>query len=58
MILKFIYDADLIEEEVFLVWGEKVSKKYVEKAVSKEIRSKAEPFLNWLRDAESEESEW
>lgn len=56
-ILKYIYDADLIEESIFQTWGEKTSKKYVNKATSKEIRTKAEPFLKWLREAESEASE-
>lgn len=31
-----------------------VSKKYVPKEVAKEIHAKAEPFVNWLKEAEEE----
>lgn len=57
LILKALYDLDLVEEEVILAWGKKPSKKYVSKDVSKEIRKKAEPFLQWLATAEEESSE-
>lgn len=42
---------------MILDWDRKASKKYVNKDVSKEIHSKAEPFLKWLRQAEEESSE-
>ncbi|KAJ3098100.1 hypothetical protein HDU97_004325 [Phlyctochytrium planicorne] len=54
VILKAFYDTDLVEEEVILAWGDKASKKYVDKKVAKEIRAKAEPFLKWLKEAEDE----
>ncbi|KAL2082258.1 hypothetical protein ACEWY4_022076 [Coilia grayii] len=54
IILKDLYDADLLEEDVILAWAEKVSKKYVPKEVAKEIHAKAEPFVNWLKEAEEE----
>ncbi|RKO92134.1 domain found in IF2B/IF5-domain-containing protein [Blyttiomyces helicus] len=57
IILKALYDEDLVEEEVLLAWGEKASRKYVEKKVSKEIREKCAPFLTWLQEAEEEESD-
>ena len=57
LILKALYDHELVEEEVFLAWAEKASKKYVDKKTSKEIRAKAEPFLNWLREAEEDDSD-
>jgi len=56
-ILKSLYDNDLVEEEVFLQWGPKVSKRYVSKEVSASIHKKAEAFITWLREAEEEESE-
>ncbi|KAI9011301.1 domain found in IF2B/IF5-domain-containing protein, partial [Gaertneriomyces semiglobifer] len=55
LILKALYDEDLIDEEVFIAWGEKASKKFVDRKISKEIREKAEPFLNWLKEADEEE---
>ncbi|ORX50657.1 hypothetical protein BCR36DRAFT_583237 [Piromyces finnis] len=56
-ILKAFYDEDIVEEDVLLAWGEKASKKYVDKSKSKEIRKQATPFLNWLREAEEESSD-
>ncbi|XP_051511944.1 eukaryotic translation initiation factor 5-like [Myxocyprinus asiaticus] len=54
VILKDLYDADLVEEDVILAWAEKVSKKYVSKELAKEIHAKAEPFIKWLKEAEEE----
>lgn len=55
-ILKELYDMDIVEEEVLLDWGKKVSKKYVSKAVAQDIHEKAAPFIKWLEEAEEEES--
>ena len=49
-ILKSFYDEDIIDEEVILEWGKKVSKKYVSKELSERIHQKAEQFINWLRE--------
>lgn len=54
IILKDLYDADLLEEDVIIAWAEKVSKKYVSKELAKEIHAKAEPFVKWLKEAEEE----
>uniref|UniRef100_A0A8C2DHB1 Eukaryotic translation initiation factor 5 n=1 Tax=Cyprinus carpio TaxID=7962 RepID=A0A8C2DHB1_CYPCA len=54
IILKALYDADLLEEDVILTWAEKVSKKYVSKELAKEIHAKAAPFVKWLKEAEEE----
>lgn len=56
VILKAMYDSDVIEEEVLLDWGKKVSKKYVSKDTATEIHEKAQPFLKWLQEAEVEET--
>jgi len=56
LILKALYDQDIVEEEVILDWGKKASKKYVSKEVSEAIHAKAQPFLKWLAEAEEEES--
>ncbi|OCT64936.1 hypothetical protein XELAEV_18041175mg [Xenopus laevis] len=55
-ILKEMYDADLLEEEVIISWAEKPSKKYVSKELAKDIRAKADPFIKWLKEAEEESS--
>ncbi|XP_050690968.1 eukaryotic translation initiation factor 5-like [Eriocheir sinensis] len=56
VIFKAMYDHDVIEEEVLLDWGKKVSKKYVSKETAAEIHAKAQPFLKWLQEAEEEET--
>ncbi|KAI0224874.1 eukaryotic translation initiation factor 5 [Massospora cicadina] len=57
VILKLLYDEDLIEESVILKWGAKPSKRYVDKEISKKIKKSAQPFLTWLEEAEEESSE-
>ncbi|CAG0917408.1 unnamed protein product [Notodromas monacha] len=56
-ILKAFYDMDILEEEVLLDWGKRISKKYVSREMSEAIHSKAEPFITWLRDAEESSSD-
>jgi hypothetical protein len=48
------YDEDVLDEEVLLEWGKKVSKKYVSKELSEQIHKRAESFLTWLKEAEEE----
>ncbi|GAA5887089.1 hypothetical protein JCM6882_009443 [Rhodosporidiobolus microsporus] len=50
-----LFEADVLEEEFLLDWGAHVSSKYVAKDVSKKVRKAAEPFLAWLKEAESED---
>lgn len=56
-ILLAYYQEDLISEPVLKNWGTKASKKYVDLATSKKVRKSAEPFLEWLENAESDEEE-
>merc|ERR1712242_12732 len=56
-IFKAFYDHDIIDEEVILEWGKKVSKKYVSKELSEKIHEKVKPFITWLKEAEEEESD-
>ncbi|KAK4456070.1 putative eukaryotic translation initiation factor 5 protein [Podospora aff. communis PSN243] len=53
-ILQLYYDRELVSEAVFMKWGTKASKKYVDLAVSKKVRRAAEPFITWLAEAEEE----
>jgi len=57
VILKTLYDEDVIDEENILEWAKKVSKKYVSKELSEQIHKKADPFIKWLKEAEEETSE-
>lgn len=49
-ILKKFYDCDYLEEEAILEWGNKPSKKQA----TKDLKLKAKPFIDWLREADEE----
>ena len=55
-ILKALYDLDIVEEKAFFDWDSKGNRKIVGKELADEIRSRAAPFLKWLREAEEEDS--
>jgi len=54
LVLKYLYDCDVLEEEVLLDWSSKPSRKYVSKELNADIRTKAQPFITWLKEAEEE----
>ncbi|KAJ2486267.1 eukaryotic translation initiation factor 5, partial [Coemansia sp. RSA 2052] len=56
-IFKALFDEEIVEEEAFLEWAKKPSKKYVDKDVAKKIHKAAEPFIQWLEEAEEEDDE-
>merc|ERR1712107_826287 len=56
-IFKELFEEDVLEEEVILEWGKKVSKKNVSKELTQKIHDKAAPFIKWLQEAEEETSE-
>ena len=56
-ILLGYYQEDLVSEDVLKNWGSKASKKYVDVTTSKKVRKSAEPFLEWLENAESDEED-
>lgn len=53
--LKTMYDLDLVDEEVFVVW-EKKFPKIVTNELAKKIRAAGSAFLTWIKEAEEEES--
>lgn len=50
-----LYEKIVVEEETFMEWSKKVSKKYVGKEMAQEIHEKAKPFIEWLEQASEEE---
>ncbi|KAF9361844.1 hypothetical protein BGX26_011068 [Mortierella sp. AD094] len=57
LVLQAFYDSDILEEDIILKWGEKPTKKFVTRDEAKEVRTRVEPFLRWLAEAESEDSD-
>jgi translation initiation factor 5 len=56
-ILMQLYQIDVLDEELVTQWGTHVSKKYVDKETSKQVRKASEPFLKWLAEADDDEEE-
>ena len=56
-ILLKLYDEDIVEEDTFYTWHEKVSKRFANKTIAKEIREMAQEFIQWLRTAEESSDE-
>lgn len=56
-ILMGFYQADILDEDVVTQWGTHVSKKYVDRDVSKRVRKASEPFLKWLEEADDDDDE-
>jgi translation initiation factor 5 len=59
VMLKVIYELDIVDEEAILAWGEKPTKKFTgKKKTSQLVRDAAEPFLTWLKsEGDDEESD-
>ncbi|KAL0829446.1 hypothetical protein ABMA28_004215 [Loxostege sticticalis] len=56
-ILKLLYDYDIVEEKAMLEWAVKPSRKYASKEVCADVRRRAQPFLDWLKEADEEDSD-
>lgn len=59
VILKHLYDSDIVEEEAMLMWaGEQGRSEFTPSALSDEqvalLRAKATPFVTWLEEADEE----
>ncbi|KAG6461900.1 eukaryotic translation initiation factor 5 [Manduca sexta] len=56
-ILKLLYDEDIVEEKAILEWAAKPSRKFASKEVVADVRRRAQPFLDWLQEAEEDDSD-
>ncbi|CAM9775328.1 unnamed protein product [Pylaiella littoralis] len=62
VILKHLYDCDIVEEEAMLMWaGEQGRSEFTPPALSDEqvaaLRAKATPFVTWLEEADEEDED-
>ena len=53
-VLHFLYDKDVLEDAVIIDWMEEEGE---EKEVKDKMRKKCKAFIQWLEEADSEESE-
>lgn len=56
-ILKTLYDLDIVEEGVLLKWDDRASTKYVADDIAERIHAAAAAFMQWLKEAEVEDSD-
>ncbi|KAI8139917.1 armadillo-type protein [Fennellomyces sp. T-0311] len=56
-ILLKLYDTELIDDDVFLDWGQAPSRHYTRKRFSRQVKEAAAPFLEWIRNAPEESSD-
>jgi translation initiation factor 5 len=52
-VLNALYDAEILEEEILLKWNDHPNKKFDPEASAK-IRKAAQPFIEWLKNADSD----
>ena len=59
MIMKTLYEEEVLEEPTLISWYDAPPEAswLVNKEVAAEVRSKAKPFIEWLKNAEEEESD-
>ncbi|KAF3906510.1 hypothetical protein ABW20_dc0107127 [Dactylellina cionopaga] len=56
-ILHQIYEKEIVSEAAILKWGEKASKRYVDTATSKKVKAASQTFLDWLQNADEDDSD-
>ncbi|EPZ31598.1 hypothetical protein ROZALSC1DRAFT_27583 [Rozella allomycis CSF55] len=57
LILKTLYDEDLLQEEPVLEWAKRLNKKYVSKDTCRAVHKAAKQFVRWLQNADEESEE-
>eukprot|EP00698_Gefionella_okellyi_P015335 TRINITY_DN4328_c0_g1_i1.p1 TRINITY_DN4328_c0_g1~~TRINITY_DN4328_c0_g1_i1.p1 ORF type:complete len:361 (-),score=81.21 TRINITY_DN4328_c0_g1_i1:788-1870(-) len=55
LVLKYLYDEDVLEEKVIRHWYKRKTSKYVVAEVAAAVRNAAQPMMDWLSTAEEEE---
>jgi len=56
MILQELYDGDVLDEDTIIAWADSSPEQswMIEKKVAEDCRTKATPFVDWLKEAEEE----
>lgn len=56
-LLQLAYQNDLFDDDEIIAWNGHISKRYVSKEEAEKVRKAAEPFVNWIQNAESDEED-
>lgn len=56
IIFKIMFEAEIVDEDVFLDWDSKRSSRFVSKENFEKIKTAAYQFIDWLKNAEEESS--
>lgn len=56
-LLQLAYQNDLFDDDQIVAWYQHISKRYVSTEQAKSVRKAAEPFVNWIQNAESDNDE-
>ena len=56
-LLQLAYQHDLFEDDEIIAWNGRISKRYVSSDEAKAVRKAAEPFVNWVQNAESDDDD-
>lgn len=56
-LLQLAYQNDLFDDDEIIAWNGHISKRYVSKEEAENVRKAAEPFVNWIQNAESDEDD-
>ena len=56
-LLQSLYMSEAVEEQGFFEWSRKSSSRYVGSEKSKLIHAASKPFMDWLKEADEEESD-
>lgn len=51
---QLLYDLDIVEEKTILEWAAKPSRKYASRELVADVLRRAQPFLEWLQQAEED----
>lgn len=60
LVLKVLYEEDIVEEDLIVAWYDKAAAGRalgIEPEAAAAVRSAAKPFVEWLKEAESDDED-